>query len=129
MTNKSNKIPPGIDLKERRARFDYIKSNYFRVIHVDGMFGGNSPRAGTIQMAVWNERWPIPRQMVHEIEQDGKIGTEIPMERLTRNAIVREVEAQFLMDIGTARAMSDWLREKIAELEKVIAKTSKGEKQ
>ena len=26
--------------------FDYIKSNYFRVIHVDGIFGGGVP-AGT----------------------------------------------------------------------------------
>jgi hypothetical protein len=126
MANESKKKLPGIDLEEKRANYDYIKSNYFRVIHVDGIFGGNSPRVGKIQMAIWNERWPIPRQAVYKIEQDGKIGAEIPEERLARNAIVREVEAQLLMDIGTAKAMRDWLGNKIAEFEKIKKTIPKG---
>ena len=54
---------PGIDQKEKRARFDYIKSQFFRSVHVDGVFGGVIPSGKSIRMSIWNERWPIPNRL------------------------------------------------------------------
>ena len=111
MAEEPKKIP-GLDREAQRIRFDYIKGNYFRVIHVDGVFGGNAPR-GFIHMAVWNERWPIPKQTTHELTTEGKAGKEILEERVFRDAIVREVEAQIVMDIPTAKKVTEWLQRKI----------------
>jgi hypothetical protein len=114
MAEEVKKGPPGIDLDEGRIRFDFIKSNHFRVIHVEGVFGGNSPR-GLINMAVFNERWPIPKQTTHEYTE-GRPGKEI--ERASRDAIVREVEAQLVMDVRTAKSICKWLQGKIDNIEK-----------
>lgn len=114
MAEEIKKGPPGIDVEAGEIRFDFIKSNYFRVIHVEGVFGGNSPR-GLINMAIFNERWPIPKQITHEFK-DGQSGSEI--ERASRDAIVREVEAQLVMNVETAKIICKWLENKIKNYEK-----------
>lgn len=113
MAEEAKKGPPGIDVEAGRIRFDFIKSNFFRVIHVEGIFGGNSPR-GLINMAVFNERWPIPKQITHEYTE-GRSGKEI--ERVARDAIVREVEAQLVMNVQTAKSICKWLQDKINNIE------------
>lgn len=119
MAQKTQQDVPGLNAKERKVRFDYIKSNYFRVIHVDGIQGGNCPGRDLIQMAAWSERWPIPRQSVFPISPEGALGEEILPERVTRDAIVREVEVELLMNIATARVIRDWLNDRIEEYEKM----------
>jgi hypothetical protein len=109
--------PPGVDLQAQRIRFDYIKSSFFRVVHAEGMLGGIGPR-GFIQMAIFNERWPIPKQATHELSADGKLGNEIMSERISRDAVVREVEVEVLMDLNTAKQMLIWLQDRISEIEK-----------
>src|SRR5579864_8214012 len=39
--------------------FHYVKSNYFRVIHADGMYGGLTP-CGGIFFALYSDRQPLP---------------------------------------------------------------------
>lgn len=121
MTEELKKVGPGIDLEANRVRFDYIKSNFFRVVHIDGAFGGISPRGDHILMTVWNERGPIPKQTVHEISDSGVVGQEIMEDRITREAIVREVETQLVMDISVAEQVVAWLNVKIE-----LAKESSG---
>jgi hypothetical protein len=53
--------------KLTEIEFDFIKSNFFRVIHVDGAFGGLSPN-GFVHMALYSERRAIPTKVVHKIE-------------------------------------------------------------
>ena len=124
MTEESKKKVPGVDMEAGRIAYDYIKSNYFRVIHVDGVFGGNTPRANLIQMCVWNERWPIPKQTVFKLNPEGSLGDEITEDRISRNAIVREVEAELIFDIPGAKRIRDWLDTKISQIEE-----KKGEEQ
>ena len=95
--------------------FDYIKSNQFRVIHVDGAHGGVSPK-GLIQMAFFNERAPIPTRETYALEQ-GKLGKRKKVEQ--REAIVREVEVETLIDLQVARVIVQWLREKIDQAERL----------
>lgn len=110
---KQTLSPPGIDKEGKRIRFDYIKGNYFRVIHVDGVHGGPNPNPNYIGMSLFSSRWPIPRQTTYALKKDGTLGNELLNERLNRDAIVREIEAEVIMDINTARTMHKWLGDKI----------------
>jgi hypothetical protein len=118
MEEKPKIKAPGIDEEKKEIRFDFIKSNFFRVLHVDGIYGGLPPGGGHfIEMAVWNERWPIPKQVVYELNPDRSVGKEI--EKHSRDAIVREVEAQLIIDIEVAKKVRDWLTTRINDYDEL----------
>jgi|WetSurMetagenome_2_1015567.scaffolds.fasta_scaffold439536_2 hypothetical protein len=115
---------PGIRLNTPDSvAFDYIKSNFFRVIHIDGVHGGISPKLNMIQMALFSERQAIPQSEKFALKK-GQLG-EIESKK-TREAIIREVEVEALMDIDVARALRQWLDEKIQLREELISRV--GEK-
>lgn len=92
-------------------QFHAIKSNYFRVIYAEGAVGGISPR-GMIQMAIFNERAAIPKLTVHEALATGGglvPGKEISEKRDGKSGIVRELEAEIIMSLQSAKAFHSWL--------------------
>jgi len=100
MTNKTARVkskrPPKKAkelkvLEKDKINFDYIKSNQFRVIRVDGAHGGIAPNGYTIQMALFSERAPIPKRETYKLEQ-GKLGERVAVEQ--RDALIREVEIE-----------------------------------
>ena len=103
-----------------RVRFHYLKSNLYRVVHVDGAYGGVS-MDGTVQMQFYSERLPIPDITVHPLLEDGTLGEEIRSERVGRDGIVREVEIGAVFDLETARSLVGWLEDKIRFLEQHTA--------
>lgn len=86
------------------------------MIHVDGAFGGISPR-GYIQFTMYNERQAIPRITERHLERSEKgaatYGVEHPIE--SREGFVRELEVGVIMDINTAKKLHAWLGNKIGE--------------
>jgi hypothetical protein len=104
--------------KLTEVAFDYIKANFFRVVHADGAFGGITPQ-GYLHMALYSERRALPKQMVYSISKDGTIGPEMTERRDSRNAIVREVECDVILDERTMRSVHKWLGEKIEELQQL----------
>src|SRR5438105_738550 len=90
--------------------FHYVKSNHFRVIHVNGAFGGFGPD-GNLFMAVFSERPPLPDVTVQAVESSGQLGPEILDQRRGNEGIVRELEAGLAMDVRTARLLVQWLQE------------------
>ena len=116
----AEKQKPATDQSETpvqdRVKFDYIKANFFRVVHADGIWGGVTPSLD-IHMDVWSQRSPIPKQMVHEVKPDGTVGEEIANERTVRDAIVREVEVGVVFNLAIAKSMVDWLNDKISFIE------------
>jgi hypothetical protein len=106
--------PAGTDA-EGQLSFDFIKSNFFRTIHVDGAFGGIGPTARTINMAIYSERRPIPTQVTHLVA-GGELGAEVAGLRKERISYVRELEANLVFDLPTALAIQKWLRERIEQL-------------
>jgi|SRR5208337_4819594 len=92
--------------------FHYIKSNFFRVIHTDGVVGSVAP-SGLIFVGFYSERAAIPQIMVHEITDAGQVGIERLDERVTKKGIVREVEVGATMSIEVATLFVAWLQEKI----------------
>jgi hypothetical protein len=110
---------------EKKLQFHFIKSNHYRVIHVDGAHGGLTPR-GQIFIALYSERVPIPEMIVHGVAENRLTG-ELLAERKSKRGIVREVEAGVVMDLGAAQALHEWLGKKVAELENALAARDKGE--
>lgn len=110
----------------RRVNFHFIKSTSYRTIHVDGAWGGITPGLN-INMAVFNERGAIPRQVVLEVSESGTT-REIQEERIVRDAVIREVEADLIMDLPTAEAVLEWLGKKVEELKTIykIRETQQG---
>lgn len=97
-------------------RFHFIKSNYFRVIHADGVFGGPSA-SGNLHISFFNERLPLPVSIEHEISNVGALGAEISRE--SKDGVVREVEADVVMSLDAAMALHRWLGEKLPVLARV----------
>jgi len=100
--------------------FHYVKSNHFRVVHASGVFGGLNPD-GTLLVSVFSERAPLPDVTMQKVESNGQIGAEIVEARKSSDGIVREMEVGLNMDIRTARMIVEWLKERIAFADKMIA--------
>jgi hypothetical protein len=114
MTDNNQSEPP--KSFSGTVRFDYIKSNFFRVVHVDGVHGGVRPSADSVHIAFFNERNAIPKAEEHQVE-GGKLGEQTLREG--RVAIVREVEFDAILSIETAKSLRNWLDQKIALAEKI----------
>jgi hypothetical protein len=97
-------------------RFDYVKSNHFRVVHVDGVHGGARPNANSIHMALFNERNAIPKSETYSVTE-GRLGPPVKADR--REAVIREVEIDAVMDLNTAKALRQWLDQAIGAVEQL----------
>ena len=112
-------------LLEGELEFHFEKSNFFRVIHVDGAYGGFSPANLQIHMAVFSERQPIPRKVVQEVRA-GELGAEIPAKRVGKTGMFRELEADLVMSVETAIALRVWLDQKINEAQSLREQFAQG---
>lgn len=108
-----------------RVAFDYLKGPQFRAIRADGAIGGITP-SGIIHCALYSERHPIPRRLVHEVGLDGQLGAPIETETVTRDAIVREMEVDIFLALPVAKSIHQWLGDKIADLEQAISNKEEG---
>lgn len=104
----------------------YIKGNFFRVVHANGVFGGITPK-NEIQMDFFSERWAIPQVVRYELSQTAEIeggqfqqlslGNEI--DREGKDGAVREVEVGVTVSLETAKSMLNWLKKNVEQLESI----------
>jgi len=92
----------------------YNKSNYFRVVHVTGMYGGGTPVPGELLMTVFNDRVPLPEKTVNDAS-----GKEILQARVAKQGLERELEAALVMNLATAKIMHEWLGRAIDTIERI----------
>ncbi len=88
------------------VKFDYIKSNLFRVLTADGATATLTPQ-GKIFLYLYNERVPIPRQLTYELLPDRTLGKEVS--NISREGFVREVEVGIVIDTNVAEGIIDVL--------------------
>jgi hypothetical protein len=102
------------------VRFHYLKSNAYRVIHVDGIVGGQTP-TGLLHFSFYTERLPIPTLVEHAATDLGggqmRLGKEIRREG--KDGIVRDVEVGVIMTVDMAMKLRGWLDDKISKLTEV----------
>jgi hypothetical protein len=102
-----------------------MKSNFFRVIHADGAWGGIGPR-GDIHMSFYNERGALPDSGIITVGDDGKpIKPEVAQ---SSGSVVREIECDVIFDLITAIGFRKWLDDKIKELNRVIREAQEEQK-
>lgn len=102
----------------KEIKFNYIKSNLFRLVRVDAIWAGITPNFD-IHLNLCNEQYPIPQQTLHKIEPDGSLGEEIIEARISDEGIVREIEVGAVMDIATAKSLIELLQGLVEQIEKV----------
>lgn len=111
--------------QEQEVRFKYVKSNFFRVIHADGAWGGLSPR-GDIHMSFYNERGALPDSSILTIGSDGQ--RTKPDVAPSSNAIIREIECDIVLDLTTAMGLRKWLDDKINDLQMLVKEAREEER-
>lgn len=99
--------------------FTYKHSKAFRVIKVDGAWGGATPRLD-IQMAVYSERLAIPDFQEFAITDEGQLAPAPNHTEHQTKGPIREVEAMMSMSIPVARSIAAWLNSKADEIEGAI---------
>jgi hypothetical protein len=90
----------------------YIKTPSYRTYHVDGAYGGITPN-GNIYCEFFIDRNVTPKSIVYNINDKGRLGK--PKKVIGKKGIVREIECGIAVDIRTARALKNWLEDKIKE--------------
>lgn len=105
-------------------KFHYIKSNFFRVIHVDGAIGGITP-ARQIFVSLFSERAALPKMIEQTIKLDGTLGEEVAREG--KEGIVREVEVGIELSLNAAQGLADWLYNQVRVLQESNRETAPNE--
>ena len=98
----------------------YQKSNFFRVVHADGVYGGAGPR-GNLNLAFFSERAVLPKRTRIPLV-NGVPGAEHVIE--SKEGILREIEVNVTMDFATAVGFHAWLGKQIDDLSKHLGITA-----
>ena len=101
--------------------FKYIFKYDYNPVYINGAHGGVSPR-GEIVANFYLERQPLPNEITHAINPDGTIGADIidVDPKNLNNIIVRYVSSGVVLNHQNAKALHNWLGDKIAELERLM---------
>ena len=102
-----------------KIKFHYIKSPSFNEHPLHGIYGGVSAE-GTIAMAVFSQRMPIPTSIENDIVPvSGEEGVfTVSADRPEgRDGMVRFVHGMYYFDMTMAKSMRDWLDDKIRTME------------
>ena len=110
--------------KKPEIAFHFQKTANFRVVWADGVFGGVTP-SGHLDMVFYSERYPLPKQLVYELRDDGTLGSEIGEKRVAKDGVVRDAELSVQLSLGTAKSLMKWLGQKI-EMAEALQSAAQG---
>ncbi len=99
--------------ESKTVKFFFQKSNLFRVIHVDGAWGGLTPDL-QIFFSLFNTRPPIPQILGQAITPEGQVGTEVSEMTVVKDGLLREVEVGVVMSPENVQALIDFLQARVA---------------
>ena len=111
----------GKSLEKKEIDIHYLKTLAYRSYHVDGIFGGITPK-GKLYCELFIDRNVTPKKITHEVLPDSRVGKEIGREG--KQGLVREVECGIILDIDTAISIRNWLDTKINDFNKVFTPIS-----
>ena len=107
--------------REAKISFFNLRSNFYREINADGVFGTVTPNFD-IHMTFYNQHSRAPKEQLFQLREDGTLGREISKENEGEIAreIERELEAGVTISIPTAISLIRWLRQKVNEAQQII---------
>ncbi len=99
-----------------KVRFEYEENSSLNLQYTHGVWGGINPQ-GEIEMNFYHEKDKMPSFSERTISSDGVLGPElVPFDEDTR-VVIRNIHSKILLNFQTAKALHDWLSEKIDTLE------------
>lgn len=98
---------------QQEVRFYQIKSHFFRVIHADGIWASMGPFRH-VHLTFYNERLPLPTEIVYPLMSGNRLGDEIADRRVTKKDWVREMEVDIVMTYDRAVEVHKWLGQYLA---------------
>ena len=99
-----------------RIRYEYEQDEDSKAKYAHGVWGGINPM-GEIELNFYLESDKLPGYTESIIEEDGHPGPEMTADDGTVKTVVRHIHSRVLVNYHTARAMLDWLEEKIEAIE------------
>ncbi len=107
--SKSNAHPAKI-------RYNYQMAPEARLHTAHGVWGGINPQ-GEIEMNFYHESDALPPYSERLVAPDGSIGHEITPEDDRQREVTRHIHSRVLLNYHTARAVLEWLEDRVAALE------------
>jgi hypothetical protein len=99
-----------------KIRYEYDTLPEARLQYVHGVWGGINPQ-GDIEMNFYLESDKMPAFSERLISPDGSLGHEITPEDTQVRTITRQINAKIALNYSTARAILEWLEDKVEMLE------------
>lgn len=97
----------------KEIKFKYVIPENMKDCHVNGAWG-TTDLSDNVYVALYYERQPIPKTVEHNFLE--KTGTPGSVKVNSPCDVVRTVQASCVMSVGTAKALADWLNEKVDEI-------------
>ena len=99
-----------------RVRYEYTQDPDCRLQYTHGVWGGINPQ-GEIEVNFYVESDKLPSFSERAVEPDGAFGAEVVPFDEEERVINRHIHSRVLFNYHTARALMEWLEEKIDTLE------------
>ena len=101
----------------KKIRYKYVMDDSVRMSTAHGVWGGINPQ-GEIELNFYEESDSLPQWSECLVAPDGSLGTEMmDEENLEVREVVRRINTRVLLNYNTARAVLEWLEDRVAALE------------
>ena len=101
----------------KKIRYKYVMDDSVRMSTAHGVWGGINPQ-GEIELKFNDERDSLPQWSECQEATDGSLGPEMmDEENLEVREVVRRINTRVLLNYNTARAVLEWLEDRVAALE------------
>lgn len=119
---KSDPPTTGTTTVKFQLPIHFIKSSHFRVIHASGVwYGGDAQQ--NLHLTFFNERNPIPKLLVVDLNKEGEILGEDLSKRESKQGIIREMEVDVILSLPAALELHKTLGENLKAIQEVRGKT------
>jgi hypothetical protein len=103
-----------------KIKFNYVKSNLFRVIHADGAVVALSP-SQDITINLFSQRFSTPDEVIIDFDDEGIAISETTIVNIDEenidNVVIREIDTLAVMSLEAARRLVFQLQEILEEYE------------
>lgn len=99
-----------------KIRYEYQEDSNLSMQYAHGVWGGINPQ-GEIEINFYVEQDKIPEISERYLKPDGSYGAEMTLSEEDTRIVTRKIQTKVLVSQHTARALLNWLAEKLDNLE------------
>lgn len=99
-----------------KIRYEYEQESNLRLNYAHGVWGGINPQ-GEVEMNFYIESDKLPNFSERIVAPDGSFGHEVAPYDEELKVITRQIHSKVVLNYHTARAVLEWLEDKVEALE------------